>query len=478
VQKTVLQTIKYNGMLSPGDSVIVGLSGGADSVALLYVLMQLQAELNVAAIFAVHINHGLRESAAVNDENFVCDLCGKIQIPLKIYQADVRGLAEKERISIEEAGRKLRYFYFEEARNAFGAANVKIATGHHQNDNAETVIMNLARGAGLRGLCGIPPINGKIIRPLLDVSREEIEKYIEDNSLKYTTDVTNLSYEYTRNRIRHDVLPAIERAVNPGVVQTVAKNAAWLRADEEYLEAAAQQAFDSLIISSGDCESPLQVSLNSIALAALHPAISRRVVRIAIACVRSSGGHLFNITASHVQAVLDLAQMTSGKEVHLPGLVAYKEYSGIVITTAAPPKEFGEYALPVPTVADIPEINKIISVSNAIPDKLQPPNPKKPILYCTKAFEYGIVRGTLVLRSRRPGDKIVLKAQRPFTKKLQDYFTDAKIPRHKRDTIPILACGNEVLWVMDEKNPVSAKYSPTESIINPIWVSLWSEADD
>lgn len=478
MQKTVLQTIKSNGMLSCGDSIIVGLSGGADSVALLHVLMQLQAELNIAQIFAVHINHGLRGKAAINDENFVRYLCGKLQTPLKIYRTDVRGYAEKNRVSIEEAGRNLRYFYLEEACHVFGAVNVKIATGHHQNDNAETILMNLARGAGLRGLCGIPPVNGKIIRPLLDISREEIEKYVADNSLSYVTDATNLSNEYTRNRIRHEVLPAIEGAVNPGAVQTISKNAVWLRADEEYLEAAAQQAFDSLIISSGYCDSPLQIVLNSNTLAGLHPSISRRVIRIAIARARPSGGYLSNITAGHVQAILDLAQMMSGKEVHIPGLVVYKEYSNIIITTATPPKEFGEYALPIPTVADIPELNMTISVSDTIPDKLQPPNPKKPNLYCTKAFECGIVKETLVLRSRRPGDKIVLKAKRPFTKKLQDYFTDAKIPKHKRDTIPVLACGSDILWIMDEKNPVSAKYSPTESIKNPVWVSLWSEADD
>jgi len=470
MRKTVLQTIKSHNLISGRDHIVVGLSGGADSVALLHVLISLQAELGIAQLFAVHINHGLRACAAASDEKFVQNLCSRLRIPLKMYYADVRGFAEKESLSIEEAGRKLRYLYFNEACGAFGAPSAKIATGHHQNDNAETVIMNLARGAGLRGLCGIPLSNGRIIRPLHDVSRGEIEKYIADNALEYITDASNLSHEYTRNRIRHTVLPAIEAAINPNAVQTIAKNATWLRADEDYLESVAMQAFTDC---AQDILQSQSVSLHAKNLAALPLSLSRRVIRMAIAHVKVG---LSDITTSHIQAILDLLPIKSGKEIHLPGLVACKAYAYITIALPARPVKFGTYLLPLPITTDIPELGMTISVSHTAPDKFQPPNPKKPILHCTKAFEYGIVTEMLILRARRPGDKIILKGAKPFTKKLQDYFTDAKIPRHKRDTVPILACDNDVLWILDQKGPTSAKYSLVEGKYeNPFWVSLWSD---
>jgi len=472
MRKAVLQTIKSKDLISCHDHIVVGLSGGADSVALLHILISLQAELGIAQIFAVHINHGLR-TAATSDEKFVQDLCFRLQIPLKIYHADVLGLAEKESLSIEEAGRKLRYAYFDKACGAFGSPNAKIATGHNQNDNAETVIMNLARGAGLRGLCGIPLSNGRIIRPLHDVSRGEIEKYIADNSLEHITDASNFSYEYTRNRIRHSVLPAIEAAVNPQAVQTIAKNAAWLRADEAYLESVAMQTFADCV---PEAPPPGSISLDAAKLSALPLSISRRIIRMAISHVQA---HLSNIATSHIQAILDLLQMKSGKEVHLPGLTVYKEYSNIIISKLIQPTKFGTYPLPIPIALNIPELGMTMSISQTEPDKFHPPNPKKPILHCTNAFEYGMVTEMLILRSRRPGDKIIMKGAKPFTKKLQDYFSDTKTPRHKRDTVPILACGSDVLWVLDEKGPTSAKYSLAEGKYeNPFWVSLWRDTDD
>ena len=502
-------------MLQQGDGVVIGLSGGADSVALLHVLLALQARLGITQIYAVHVNHGLRGDAAVSDEKFVQNLCDTLQIQLKIYHADVRGLAHAEHLTIEEAGRKLRYFYFNEAcaflagDGAKKIATGKIATGHHQNDNAETVILNLSRGAGLRGLCGIPPVNGNVVRPLLDVSRAEIEEYLADNKLEYITDASNLTHEYARNRVRHSVLPFMEEAGGKQAVQTIARNAALLRADEEYLESVAIQAFkecldarhceNSLVGADGNppepskmqsggaiaiapyafrdnlgaSSRPTAISLDVEKLACLHPAISSRVIRHAISQI--SG--LSNITAAHIQAILDLAQKKTGKEVHIPGLVAYREYSCITITAHSTQYEINEYSLPLHTVLDIPELNQTISISTTPPDKSNPPNHKKPILYCTKSFDYGmVINGVICLRTRRPGDKIILGGAKPFTKKLQDYFTDTKIPRQKRDSIPIIACGNDVLWVMDERNTVNTKYYE-EKNKNLCWISLWRDTN-
>jgi len=445
----IMQTIKSHSMLQPCDNVIIGLSGGADSIALLYALLHLKAELGISQISAVHVNHGLRGQAATADENFCRRLCEKLQIPLQVCHADVRGLAAKESLSIEEAGRKLRYYYLQEAVNS---SKAKIATGHHQNDNTETVIMNLARGAGLRGLCGIPPVNGNIIRPLLDISRAEIEDYIAARGLQYVDDASNFSQEYARNRIRHTVLPAIEAAINQQAVQTIANNAAWLRADEDFLEEMARQAYDNVVTESG-------IEFNILN----HPLpIARRVIRFAISYL--SPTKLSNITSTHIQSVLDLLHMKTGAEVHLPGLVAYKTSSHIEIALPESIQKFATYPLPMGTTQFIPELGMTISVSKT------PPDAKKTILHCTKCFDYGKVNGSLILRARQPGDTIVMSsATKPFTKKLQDYFTDKKTPKQKRDSIPVIACGSDVLWVLDKYNPVSAKYSG-----DTCWVSLWS----
>jgi len=448
IQEKIIKTIKAHSMLQPCDSIIVGLSGGADSVVLLHSLFHLKAELGIYQISAVHVNHGLRGEAAA-DEAFCRGLCEKLQIPLQVCHADVRGLAAKESLSIEEAGRKLRYYYLQEAANSFDA---KIATGHHQNDNTETVIMNLARGAGLRGLCGIPPVNGNVIRPLLDVSRAEIEKYIAAYNLEYMDDASNFSPEYTRNRIRHTVLPAIEAATNPQAVQTIANNTAWLRADEELLEEMARKAYED-IVGDAALGIPLAIDL-------LPFPIARRVIRLAISHL--SPKKLSNITSAHIQSVLDLLHMKTGAEAHIPGLVAYKTSSHIEIVLPEAIQKFATYSLQMGASQFIPELGMTISVSQTPPDK-------KSNLYCTKCFNYGKVKGPLILRARRPGDTIVMdSATKPFTKKLQDYFTDKKTPKQKRNSIPVLACGSDVLWVLDKHNPVSAKYSG-----DTCWVSLW-----
>jgi len=451
--KQIIQTIKTYNMLSYNDSILIALSGGADSVALLHVLMSLKEVLGISRIYAVHINHGLRGEAAARDEQFVQDLCVPLSIPLEIYHADVKTLAQKESLSIEEAGRKARYQHLQQAATHFGAN--KIATGHHQNDNAETIIMNLSRGAGLKGLCGIPYTNGNIIRPLLDISRAEIETYLTENNLTYITDETNTSDEYTRNRTRHTVLPTIEAALNPNAAQTIAQNAALFHAEDEYLNEIAYQKYNDCRVSAN--------TLNIQKLSALHVAIARRVIRHAIAEIST----LQNITANHIGQILELTQKKSGKEIHLPGLVVCKEYSGISISLAQETQVFNAYPLQLDIPTFIPELNQTVIFSKTAPDIT-----KNHKLLCTKSFDYDTITETLFLRTRRPGDKLKLGKEKLFTKKLQDYFTDKKIPKHKRDSIPIIASGNSVLWVLDDYNTTSAAHIKKEETQNICWILI------
>ena len=210
----VLSTIKANEMIKQGDRVIVGLSGGADSVALLCVLLELKDELGIT-LSAVHINHCLRGAESDSDELFCQKLCAEKEIDFTAHRIDVKSYCEQNKIGTEEGARALRYSIFEAAD-----PTAKIATAHTLSDNVETVIMNLARGSALDGLCGIPPVRGRIIRPIIDCSRSDVEAFLAKLGQSYVTDSTNLTDDYSRNRVRHNVIPILKQ-LNPELERSV-----------------------------------------------------------------------------------------------------------------------------------------------------------------------------------------------------------------------------------------------------------------
>ena len=223
---------KYH-MLQNGDKVIVGISGGADSVCLLFMLLELKKEMDIS-IVAVHVHHGLREGSADADEAYVRELCERQQIRLIVCHEDVKAYAQQQKLTVEEAGRNIRRIRFEETLRACGGN--KIALAHHQNDNAETLLWNLCRGCGLRGAGGIAPAEGDYIRPLLCLERREIEVYLADRGISYCIDETNLEDTYTRNRIRSQVIPYLEAEINPRAVQHMSDTMEQLRLLGEYVE--------------------------------------------------------------------------------------------------------------------------------------------------------------------------------------------------------------------------------------------------
>jgi len=465
IKKNALQTIKAHSMLQHGDNIVIALSGGADSVALLYIMKELQHSLGIARIYAAHINHNLRP-AAYTDEAFCINLCHKLGIPIKTYDVDIKDQSKKLSLTIEEAGRFFRYKFLHQACTDFGVPAAKIATGHHQNDNAETVILNLTRGAGLKGLCGIPPTNGNIrlIRPLISVSRIEIEKYLAAKNAEYVTDATNAENDYARNRVRNIILPALE-TLNQSAVQNIAKNTTWLRDEENYLNSIAMDTYTK--ISSSD---DVSVIMDAKKLTSQNISIARRVVRIAL---EKAG--IEDITSSHITAVLELAQKKSGHEVHLANKVARRGYSSIYIEDKKPLQKMCNYQLSIPSRTYISEIDAWLELTL---QKNSVKCSKNQILLCTKLFDYDKVREELILRPRKAGDKIVFSSRNGnFTKKLQDYFTDQKLPKDQRDLVPVLASGNDVLWILDEKGPTSAKYECSKNC-NPLVVSLWRDAND
>ena len=279
---------RREGIELAGKTVLCALSGGRDSVALLCILLKLSA-VEGFAVAAAHYNHHLRPTAR-RDEEFSRAFCAERGIPLAVGEGNVANYARENGLSIEEAARTLRYRFLEETADHMGADF--IATAHHAQDNAETVLLNLLRGTGLRGLGGIPPVRDRIIRPILEVSREEIDNYIEQNDLPYVEDETNADTVYTRNRLRHELLPLLAD-LSPGSIGRIALAASRLRQDEDYLDG---QAKALLPPSDEHGETMIPLSL----LGSMHPAVASRLVRLA---AKRLGAEL---TAVQVESVLTL----------------------------------------------------------------------------------------------------------------------------------------------------------------------------
>ncbi len=308
---------KY-GMLSFGDKVAVGLSGGADSVALLLALCGLREKYGIT-LFAVHINHMLRGDEAMRDEKFAVELCNRLEIPITVRRVPVAEIAEKSGESIELAARKVRY-------DCFAELSVdKIATAHNADDNLETVVYNITRGSGINGAGGIPPVRGNIIRPLITTTRDEILRFLADNKQSFVVDSSNASDDYTRNIIRHHAVPVLKQ-INSGAVMNVARFSDTLREDAAYLSDIAQKAYRKLCLNG----------VMSADIALQQPPIQKRVLRIFAenTCGKDS------VTARHIDAMLKVVCGSSRRE-SLPYNMSFcKTKSGYVITKNKNREEF------------------------------------------------------------------------------------------------------------------------------------------
>ena len=473
--KNIKNTIQKHNMLSPNDGVIIGLSGGADSVALLSALVTMRERCSFT-LYAIHVNHNLRANAK-KDEAFVRKLCKDLGIPLRVCEADVRGKAEQEKLSIEEAGRRVRYDCFYAALNELDAQ--KIAVGHNADDNAETVLLNMCRGAGLRGLCGIPPVNGSVVRPLIETPRTEIEAYLKKEGIAFIEDDSNAGFDYTRNRIRNIVLPAVAKHVNPNAAENIARNTAMLRADAEYLEDAAREAFLTCTEIRYKLDDGSPLSLNIPRLLILPEALRNRVVREAITRARLTYTidveDFTDIQAVHIYDTLKIANGETGKEAHLPGMTVARVYNELHFTPAACKDNGGFfYPLALDKPLHVSEIGKTITLS------LSPPE-QNPRLLCTQAFDYDILSGylsDLCVRTRREGDRIALSGG---TKKIQDYFTDTKTPRNIRDEIPLIACKSDIIWILDEYGKINIKFAHDQTVkgsnTHLCWITVAQSAE-
>ncbi len=410
-----------NGIMQQ-EGLLVGVSGGMDSVALLHILCALRAAGSVKELFAAHVNHGIR-AAAENDAAFVRALCASWNVTLYETRADVPKLRAESGQTLEEAARDARYAFLREAKQKSGAD--WIVTAHHMDDQAETVLMHLLRGTGLAGLCGMKAVSGDIVRPLLGVSRGELAAYAEENALSYRTDETNLEPCCLRNRIRLELLPLLREGYNPSISEGLARMAALLSEDDAYLTAEAEQRLMEAMLPAGGYDRKR--------IAALPMPIQSRAVRLMLL----KEGALYNLQQAGINRLCALLQGRTGARMELPnGTEAYVRYGAIIIG-----KPKGKDAEPFET------------------HFVWPGATHTPMGVYTAAFADDFRRdeGALiaymdadrlpnnaVVRVRRPGDRFY-PLNAPGERKLKEYLIDKKVDPPARE-LPLIAAGRDVLF--------------------------------
>ncbi|MDE6530334.1 MAG: tRNA lysidine(34) synthetase TilS [Lachnospiraceae bacterium] len=465
--------------LKSGDAIVAGVSGGADSVCLLCVLREIYAGTGVT-IHAVHVNHNLRAEADA-DQKYVERLCGKWNIPCYCYSYDVEGYAADHRISTEEAGRQLRYGAFYEVQDRLTASGcIKIAVAHTMDDNAETMLLNLFRGTGLKGLRGIPVSRGDIIRPLLCVRRSEIESWLETQGIEWCNDCSNDTDDYTRNKIRHKILPVAETEINENAVLHMNRTAKQLALAEDYLTDKAAEAWDA-------CVRPLMQKPDGLIIGdsvlALHPYLRKCVL---LRAMQETAETARDISAVHVEALEGLFDLQCGKELHLAyGMRAERTYDGVMIRKKPDDMECSQkYRQDASEDAGIESIDLKISGSTEIPGygifetRVLHSGKRN---FCefpkdryTKWFDYDKIKNTVCLRTRQAEDYLVIDGN-DNTQKLKSYLINQKIPSGEREKLLLIADGKHIMWVVGYR--CSYGYYISESTENILEVRYRSGFD-
>lgn len=420
MQDKVLQFCQEQGLVT-GESVVCAVSGGADSMAMLCCLRQLQPVLGIT-VSAAHFNHKLRGADSEQDECFVRKFCMEQGIALTVGQGDVSAYAAQHKLSIESAARQLRYDFLQHCGGL-------VATAHTADDNAETVLLNLTRGAGIRGLSGIPPKRGQLIRPLLCVTREDVVAYLTDHQIPWREDQSNQHDDYRRNRLRHHVLPLL-RQENPALSDSLTLRCRLLRAEDDYLEQAATQAIMALRRDGGyDCA----------AFSGLHEAMQRRVIRQLVAA-----------DARHTEEIRRMlrSDTPTGRQDLPDGRCVRRAYGVFRVESASVPT-WTPLPLPTPGLLTLPTLG--LSIRTWLTDTPRDFSAEPDTLL----LNYGMIAGEIVLRPRQIGDMLALPGGRKSIKRL---MIDRKIPASHRGCLPVLESGGQVLAV--RQIGVSREYLP------------------
>ena len=474
IEKKIEKFIEENHMIEKGDHIVVGVSGGADSICLLDNLLRLRNKYHIL-LTVVHIHHGIRGKEADEDMAYVESFCRQHNVRFLGYYFDIPEIAKKQHLSGEEAGRIKRYETFDQVVDEIekNGGKGKIAIAHNANDNCETFLLNLFRGSGLAGLTGIRPVRDNIIRPLLCLTRKEIEEYLSLKNILYREDGTNKETDYTRNKLRLEVLPYVEKNINANVSGNITKTIQTLTEAHEFIEAYVEGIYMK-VVTEKKCDGE-QVSETSILkeLCNEKKIIRNLVIRKAIG---RTAGRLKDITSTHIESVESLYSKEVSKASVLPyGLEAVRTYDGICIRRRTNSQENKIKS----------ENNRIIiDIDNILKESGQVEFKGKTLTFdevslektsivenkYTKWMSYDILKDTLEIRGRMTGDYMIID-NLGRRKKIKDLFIDMKIPRENRDDVLLLARGSEILWVIgyrmsekckvgkDTKKVIRVKYS-------------------
>lgn len=454
ILETVEQTIRRYHMLESGDSVLAGISGGADSVALLYILFTLASRLSLRLGIA-HLNHCLRQQDSDNDAEFVLSLANQFNLPYYIEKQDVEKYRRENRLSPEEAAREVRYQFYEDVAEKQGFN--KIATGHHGDDNAELVLMYLLRGSGPAGISGIPPVRDKkYIRPLIHLTRDEIITFLNAVNLTYVTDSTNQDIRYLRNRIRGQLIPMLKASYHPRITETLNRFSAIVRSEDEWSETIVAPIFENCISAAENGKIALSVPK----LTGLHTAAQRRILRKAIARIK---GDLRGITYTHTEALLNLLRNSAEGSIDLPGdmRAERKEATLLFLTVQLSERTLCraasfEYRLSVPETVFIKETGAYLKFSEAKREDIAEIRSDN----CRVAwFDRDRIRFPIIIRNFRPGDRFTPLGM-TGTQKIKKYFINNKVPKEERVKCPLLVCQGKILWIAGHRMGERAKVLP------------------
>jgi tRNA(Ile)-lysidine synthase len=441
------KTIREHQMLSEGDRVLIGISGGADSTALLLCLRELAAEFRITLV-AAHLNHGIRGTEADEDEAFVRKMCSDFEIPFYSEKNEIKREAEANKKNLEEFARQKRYEFLQKVANETSAQ--KIAVGHNLNDQAETVLFRFLRGSGIEGFAAIHPVvSGKIIRPLIDCARALITDYLQFRNIGYREDSTNADTVFARNRIRRQLIPYLEKNFNPQLITTLSREAGLARETWSFIESSARQAFISAHRREG-----ASMFLDVPKVIQQHQGLQKEILRVAL---KECLGSLRGIESVHIHNLLSLFESNrSGDRINLPGMIIAERQFGEVILRKIPGiEEFiaFSYTLPVPGRCCIPEARISFSAEISEAPSLEEMRKKQ----STQAFiATSAELKHLVIRSRAPGDRYGGKGHR----KVKKMLIDSKIPLQLRSAIPMAAIDSVVIWIPGFKPAVNYEAKP------------------
>lgn len=454
-------------MISDGDTVVAGVSGGADSVCLLVMLNELLKEINYK-LLAVHVHHGVREDAGL-DADYTGKLCQELKVPFVLKKVDMEGYAKENGLSSEEAGRRLRYQAFEEtAKQTAKGGTYKIAVAHNNNDRAETLLFNLFRGSGLKGLGSIRPVRDRIIRPLLCLERAEIEEYLRAENIGFCTDSTNNEDNYTRNRIRHHIIPVAQDLICPGAVSHMGAAADIFAETEVFVGKQTEHAYKSCVT----LEDRGKIALDLNILRTFEPYLQKTVM---LRCMERLTPYRKDITKEHIEMMLGLFDKDGSKEIFLPyGLKMYKEYDRAVICEDIIMPDYPPIAVTVPGTADVPGLGvftfKYLDKDEFFCKKGQIIQEKT----YTKWFDCDKITTALVLRIREKGDYLTINDAMQ-KKSVKEYMVNEKIPKMQRNRIYLLADGAHIMWIPGYR--ISTYYKVDENTKCILQVQLRKEQD-